>query len=110
MTNLILKGGLYHLVRSIPLAPSLFVPSNILLQASPAWTEGIIYINAAPFYRVLPNTDNYIEIKNIQDDDHLLSVNGKVIYGKIEPFGFKVNVLLNAEEKKKSHPTFFKYY
>ena len=105
MASIILHGGLMRMG-----CPALYFKSiNIALLASSAWLNGTLILDKNPYYRLLPNKDNYIEIKNIKNN-YFLAVNEQVIYQKSDLFGYTINVSLNKNITNTPYAEFFRYY
>jgi hypothetical protein len=107
MSNIILHGGLLRLNKM----PRTFTSLNILLRRSPAWLDGTLYVKKIPYYRLSSDKDNFIEIKEI-NDNYLLTVNKKIIYKDYDIFGYNIDVKLNNMIQDKNIPNadFFNYY
>jgi hypothetical protein len=105
MATIVLRGGL-----SLFDSPLLkFIPANILLKKSHEWIEGTINIQNKPYYRLTPNMDNYIEIKNINNNNFLF-VNNGIIFNSKNYFGYTINIKLKDELFDEDKQEFFKYY
>jgi hypothetical protein len=81
MPSLVLYGGLLHPLRA----------NNLVLLQAASWLNGILRIEHKPYFRLLPTTDNYIELKQSQNR-YVLTVNDRIIYTNSQPFGYTVTV------------------
>lgn len=111
MSNIILRGGLLRLNNS----QMIFKSVNIALLASPAWLEGIIYLQNSPYFRLSPTKDNFIVMQPIDQYNkprYLLNVNNGIIFSAREIFTYTIDLKLNPDAKYKNIPysDFFKYY
>jgi hypothetical protein len=111
MSRILLYGGLLRLNNP----PLLFKAANIALRSSPAWLEGILYVNNQPYYRFTPTKDHFITVKDKnknKNDLYQLAVNEKVVYSDEEQFIYNIDVKLDPALKYKNTPyaDFFKYY
>ena len=109
MAKILLHGGLFRIFNAEVQNVAKYMPVNILLRKSNIWLNGDLIIDKTPYYRLLANRDNRIEIKRI-DDYNLLSVNNNIIYEKRQQFIYDVDVKLNPLIKNSPYADFFKYY
>ena len=89
--------------------PLRYLPINIILGKSTHWKNGTIIVNNNPYFRLSPEIDNFIAIKNIKNN-FALSVNDRIIYKHNNIFDYKIYVELNEKAVNKSYANFFKYY
>ena len=92
----ILHGGIFLLNK-----PGLLLSySSILLKKSEVWQEGILHINNAPCFRLLPYKQHYIQVKNINVNNinvNALFVNKRNIYNNPELFYYSIHVKMNEK-------------
>ena len=92
----ILHGGIFLLNK-----PGLLLSySSILLKKSEVWHEGILHINNAPYFRLLPYKEHYIQVKKIYVNNinvNALFVNKRNIYNNPELFYYSIHVKINEK-------------
>jgi hypothetical protein len=92
----ILHGGIFLLNK-----PGLLLTySSILLKKSEVWQEGILHINNAPYFRLLPYKQHYMQVKNINVNNinvNALFVNNRNIYNNPELFYYSIHVKMNEK-------------
>ena len=104
-SSIILHGGLVRIS-----SPTLkFRAVNIALTGSNAWLNGLLIIDKKPYYRLGPQQDHNIEIKNIRNN-YFLAVNERVIYQRPDIFGYTLNINLNTAVADRPYADLFKYY
>jgi hypothetical protein len=84
----IIYGGVHIINNSFKI-----MPSSIMLEKSNDWVNAILHINKTPYYRLLPDINNYMELELI-NDKQILKVNNKIIYSSYEVFGYTIDVNL----------------
>jgi len=84
----IIYGGVHIINNSFQI-----MPSSIMLAKSNDWVNAILHINKTPYYCLLPDINNYMEIELI-NDKQILKVNNKIIYASYEVFGYTIDVKL----------------
>ena len=84
----IIYGGVHIINNSFQI-----MPSSIILEKSNDWMNAILHINKTPYYRLLPDINNYMELELI-NDKQILKVNNKIIYASYEVFGYTIDVNL----------------
>ena len=95
-TTKILHGGIYLLNNQ----GMLLAYSSILLKKSPIWQEGILHINNAPYFRLLPHKQHYMQVKNIIVNNinvNALFVNKRNIYNHPDLFYYSVHLKINEK-------------
>lgn len=92
----ILHGGIFLLNKP----GMLLTYSSILLKKSPLWQEGILHINNAPYFRLLPHKDHYVQVKNMDVNNikvNALFVNKRNIYNNPDLFYYSIYVKIHEK-------------
>ncbi len=101
MKQFIIYGGVHIINNSFQI-----MPSTILLAKSDDWVNAILYINQTPYYRLVPEINNYLELKLI-NKTQILKVNKKIIYESQQVFGYTIDVTLKNFSKENATNALF---